>query len=177
VRIRKCITKCLLRLGSKVATPYFDRERSLLPSHRVGRIKIYGTKPFLREVTEALSLLQSKYQYGYSLVQRYVHAIIQSKTRRGVGVYLGVVFEPGCDEGSLPVTPERYAANLVRHAIAFRKQLGWQIWRSPRSELGSLNRELHAMRLLSCDPKYFHRPSNLVLQLEKQLATRKREKK
>jgi hypothetical protein len=177
VRVRKCITNCLLRLGFGVAMSNFDRERSVLPEHHFSRVKIYGEKPFVREVTEALSLLKVGYPYGYSLVQRYIRAIVQSQTRRGVGVYLGVVFERCSENGSLPVTPDRYAASLVRHAIAFRKLLGFRLWRSPRSELGSLNRELRAMRLLRCDGRYFHRPSNLVLQLERQLSARKNQKR
>ncbi len=177
MHVRRYLTKCLLLVGAALSRPSFNRERSALSECRVESILIYGTVTFVRQVSEALSLLKTGYPYGYSLAHRYIHAIVQSNSTRGMGIALAVIFQRASDEGNLPVTPDRLAANPVRHAIAFRKLLGFQIWRSARSELASLNRELHAMRLLKCDARYFHRPSNLVLQLERQLGNRSRERR
>ena len=163
------MTKWLITLAAAVTRPNYDRERSLFPNYRIDRISVYGTPGFTRQVSDALSRLKAAYPYGYSLAQRYIHAIVESNARRGMGIALGVVFQRSSGQGELPVPASRFAAHLVRHAIAFRKLLAFNIWRSPRSELGSLNRELRAMRQLGCDQEYFHRPLNIALQLERRL--------
>jgi hypothetical protein len=169
VRLEKLIAKCLIKLGTRLSEQNYDRERSALLEHCAGGVRIYGDTTFSAQVADAISQLKRAYPYGYSLVQRYIRAIIQSNTRRGKGVLIGVTYQKCTPEGGLPVTADRYAANLVRQAVASRTFLGFQIWRSPRSELHSLNRELQAMRLLHCDSKYFHRVVNLILERERQL--------
>lgn len=175
--LRKWITKGLIKAGRAPSEESYDRERSALPEHRAENVRIYGDASFTADIVEALSRLKCAYPYGYSLVQRYIHAVVQSKTRRGKGVLLGVTYQKCTAEGRLPVTPDRYAANLVRQAVASRTLLGFYIWKSSRSELHSLNRELHAMRLLKCDSKYFHRVSNLILEREEQVRKRCRGRK
>jgi hypothetical protein len=128
-------------------------------------VRIYGHPPLVSQVTEAFS--QHAYLCGYSLEQRYVRGIIQSDSRRQTGHPIRVVFRSCTPEGTLPIAPNRFAANLVRHAVIFRKQLGFGLARSRKSEYQSVNRELDAMRLLQCDQRYFHRPTNLILNIEK----------
>src|SRR5204862_5178473 len=82
------------------------------------------------------------------------------------GEPIRVVFVGSTPEGRLPVPPNRFAANLVRYAVVWRKQFGFGLFRSRKSQIQSISRELHAMRLLECDQRYFHRPTNLVLNLE-----------
>jgi hypothetical protein len=162
----------MIAAGTAATKGRYAREKEGLRRHQIGRTEIYGQDGFVNKIREAILLLRTAYPYGYLLVQRYIHAIVQSDARRGMGGYLGVIFHPDTPGRELSISPSRLAASLVRHAIGFRKFLGFQITRSPRSELHSLNRELHAMRLLRCDPKYFHGPSNRVLQIEKKLRDR-----
>jgi hypothetical protein len=158
-----------MRLTAEGADKNYDIERSRLPEDRVGRLPIYGDPPFVRDVKYALSQLQTAYPYGYSLVQRYIRGIVQSDTNPSRGTANAVVYRQTGSDGSLGVPPNWFAAALVRRAVAMRKLHNFQIWRSPRSALGSLNRELRAMRLLGCDPKYFHRQTNKILQLERKI--------
>jgi hypothetical protein len=166
---RKCITRFLFALGAVAMAPNYRREASSLREGSVGGVNIHGSSGFIASVSEALLYLKQKYPYGYRLVQRYVRGIVESGTSRGMGTPIGVIYQKTTPEGNLSVGPARYAAHLVRYAIARRKLRGFYIWRSPRSELTSLRRELKAMEILNCDRKYFHRPLNLVLQIENQL--------
>jgi hypothetical protein len=84
------------------------------------------------------------------------------------GENIQVVFVPRAADGRLPIPPNRFAANLVRYAVVWRKQFGFDLFKSRKSQFQSITRELHAMRLLGCDQKYFHRPTNLILNLEKE---------
>jgi hypothetical protein len=104
-----------------------------------------------------------------SLAQRYLRAVVESKTDPSRGETDGVVYCESDAEGGLPVAPNRFAAFLVRRAVATRKRLGFQIWRSRASALKSLERELHAMRLLQCASKYFHQQHNKILKSERHL--------
>jgi hypothetical protein len=168
VRLPGWITKFIFKGASVAYEQQYDRERAELPEHLVGSVRIYGHPPFVSQVTDALSQLHQAYPYGYSLVQRYVRGIIQSNTRRQTGHPIQVVFRSCTPEGTLPFPPDRFAANLVRHAVIFRKQLAFGLARSRKSEHQSLSRESHAMRLLHCDQKYFHRPLNLILNIERE---------
>ena len=172
VRLPRWVTKFIFKGASVASEEQYQRERANLPEHTFGALRVHGHQPFVDQVRDALSQLQRAYPYGYSLVQRYVRAIIQSESRRQTGHPIRVVFRSCTPEGKLPVAPNRFAANLVRHAVIFRKQLGFGLARSRKSEHQSLSRELHAMRLLQCDPKYFHRPNNLVLNIERDLTRR-----
>jgi len=162
------IAKLLNRVAAVIAEDQYDRERTKFPESRVGGICVHGAAPFVSDVNQALSELQRCYPYGYSLVQRYVRGIIDTDVRRRNGELIQVVFVRSTPEGRLPFPPNRFAANLVRHAVVWRKQFGFDLFRSRKSQLQSIARELHAMRLLGCDQKYFHRPTNLILNLERQ---------
>jgi hypothetical protein len=120
------------------------------------------------DVTEALAQLERSYPYGYSLVQRYVRGIIETNMPRRNGENIQVVFVQPAADGRLPIPPNRFASNLVRYAVVWRKQFGFDLFKSRKSQLQSITRELHAMRLLGCDQKCFHRPTNLILNLEKE---------
>jgi hypothetical protein len=169
MKLAKWATKYLMSLTARAAEKNYDEERSRLPERRVGRVRVYGADTFAKSVEEALELLQRAYPYGYSLVQRYIRGIVQSDTDPGRGTSNAVIYRKTTADGSLGVPANWFAAALVRRAIALRKLHGFQIWRSIRSAHGSLNRELHAMRLLECDSKYFHRQTNQILRLERRL--------
>jgi hypothetical protein len=106
------------------------------------------------------------------LVQRYIRAIVQSNTKPEKAGGSGIVYRKVNAEGRLGVAPNRFAAALVREAIALRKFTGFYIWRSPRSELLSLKQELRAMELLHCDRKYFHHIWNEILKRERLIKNR-----
>src|SRR5438128_3817301 len=60
---------------AKLLREKYDAERRDYPQQRVGNITVYGREPFVADVTRALAALSDGYPYGYSLVQRYVHAV------------------------------------------------------------------------------------------------------
>jgi hypothetical protein len=168
VRLPPIFAKLLYKGAAASAEGKYAVERAKFPESRIGNVLVHGSAPFVSEVTDALAQLQRSYPYGHSLVQRYMRGIIESETRRQIGWPIRVVFQRSTPEGRLPFPPNRFAANLVRHAVVWRKQHGFGLTRSHKSKLQSLNRELHAMRLLECDQRYFHRPTNLILNLERQ---------
>ncbi len=149
------IAKSLISAGAAATERHYGRARKTLPEHVVGNVRIYGKQPFVESAVKALSHLKDVYPYGYSLVQRYVRGIVEGDSQRGKGIFLGVVYRQWRRKRHLPIPPNRVAAQLVRQAVKMRKVMGFSIWRTPRSELGSLQRELKAMQLLGCDPKYF----------------------
>jgi hypothetical protein len=168
-RFQRRIMRWLTKAVAEGAEANYDRERSLLPERRIEKIRVYGNPIFTAQVTEALARLKQDYPYGYSLVQRYLRAVVESKTDPSRGETDGVVYSESGADGGLRVAANRFAAFLVRRAVATRKRLGFQIWRSPASALKSLERELHAMRLLQCESKYFHQQQNKILKFERQL--------
>jgi hypothetical protein len=174
MHIARWLTKSLLRTAVPGADKTYDTERSRLPEHRVGHVWVHGHSVFAAEVKQALAQLESAYPYGFSLVQRYIRAIVQSNINPNKGTANGVIYRKCNSDGSLGIPVNSFAAALVRRAVATRKLLRFHIWRSPRSALGSLNQELRAMRLLQCDPKYFHRQTNKILKLERQLKANRR---
>jgi len=168
VRVPNPIAKVLARGAAVAAEEAYERERAKFPGSRVGRLLVHGPPLFVSDVREALAQLERSYEYGYSLVQRYVRGIVSTDMYRRKGESIQVVFIRATPEGRLPCPPNRFAANLVRHAVIYRKQFGLGIFQSRKSQIQSLNRELHAMRLLGCDQKYFHKATNLILNLERQ---------
>jgi hypothetical protein len=169
MRLRRLAIKFLMKISASGAEKIYETERFLFPSHLVGRVRICGNELFLQGVTEALLTLRTNYSFGHSLVQRYIRAIIQSDADPDYGVSIGVVYHDPGPDGLLRLSPNCFAAFLVRRAAATRKLLGFQIWHSRRSALASLNRELEAMRRLNCEGRYFHQQVNKILQLERRL--------
>ncbi len=168
MQIPQPIAKLISRLATVVAEDRYERERVKFPESRVGALCVYGPETFVSDVRDALSQLQRCYPYGYSLVQRYVRAIVDTELSRWNASPARVVFVRSTSEGRLPFPPNRFAANLVSHAVVWRKKFGFDLFRSRKNNVQWLNRELHAMRLLKCDQKYFHRPTNLILNLERE---------
>jgi hypothetical protein len=167
MRVPRALAKLLYKVAAIPAEDAYTAECAKLPERRVGNVHVHGSEPFLNDVADALTQLQRSYPYGYALVQRYIRGIIGSDTHRRTGYPIQVIFQPATSEGRLPVPPNRFAANLVRYAVVYRKQIGFGLTRCRKSQVQSLNRELHAMRLLQCDQRYFHRPNNLILNLER----------
>jgi hypothetical protein len=168
MRIPSPIAKLLCKAAAIIVEDSYESERSKFPDCRIGRLHVYGSSPFVSDVTEALAQLERSYPYGYSLVQRYIRGIIETNMPRRNGENIQAVFVPPAADGRLPIPSNRLAANLVRYAVVWRKQFGFDLFKSRKSQLQSITRELHAMRLLGCDQKYFHRPTNLILNLEKE---------
>ncbi len=167
MHIPSSVARLLNKAAAVVAEGQYERECAKFAESRVDAIRVHGPAPFVSNVSEALAQLRSYYPYGYSLVQRYVRGIIVTDIRRRNGEPIRVVFVRPTPEGKLPFPPNRFAANLVRHAVVSRKQFGFGLFRSQKSQIQSISRELHAMRLLGCDQRYFHRPTNLILNLER----------
>jgi hypothetical protein len=168
MRLPRPIAKLLYKVAAGPAEDAYTAECAKLRERRVGNIRVNGSEAFVSDVSDALAQLQRGYPYGYSLVQRYIRGIVGSDTHRRTGYPIQVVFQRATADGKLPIAPNRFAANLVRYAVVYRKQNGFGLTRSRKSQLQSLNRELHAMRLLQCDQRYFHRPNNLILNLERE---------
>lgn len=137
---------------TKVLRDKYDEERRDYPQQRVGNIAVYGRKPFVEDVTRALAALADAYPYGYSLVQRYIHAleekgfvtspsISDSKHLTAFGAF-AVSTTP---EGRLAVTGERYARFLVRFAVERRRILA----SIPVSERAAIMSEKKAERAMS----------------------------
>jgi hypothetical protein len=131
----------------------YDLERSNCPTHKIANVDIYGNSVFIAQVIEALLRLHDADPYGYSLVQRYIHAIeqknIHQDTRVGAATYpaIGVRSEETTPEGRLLVTPERYAAFLVCVATHRRRGL-LHAPKSHRADLFARQREQQTMALL-----------------------------
>ncbi len=145
----------LVRAWAVAETRYYSRAKTALPEHGFGHVRIYGTPMFMSSIAQSLSKLSEVYPYGYSIVRRYIRAVVQRDPSRGTGIFLGVVYRQWRINNGLPLPPDRVAAQLVRQAVEIRKVSGFSIWRSPRSELGSLYWELKAMKVLGCEAKHF----------------------
>ncbi len=167
--VGKSVVRLLARAGAMATTGYYRRAQTALPEHAIGNIRVYGDPIFASSVAQALSRLSEVYPSGYSLVQRYIRGVVQGESRRGKGIFLGVVYRQWRRRAELPVPPDRVAAQLIRQAVKMRKVLGFSIWRSPRSELGSLYMELKAMRLLGCDAKYLADLQNEIVECQNRL--------
>ena len=163
------IARSLITTGAAATERHYRHARKTLPVHVLGNVRIYGNQPFVDSSVRALSQLNDVYPYGYSLVQRYVRGIVQGDSQRGKGIFLGVIYRQWRRKHELPFPPNRLAAQLVRQAVKMRKVSGFSIWRSPRSDLGNLYRELKAMRLLGCDSKYFDDLQNQIAKYQKRL--------
>ncbi len=155
---RKLLTRWAIRIAGKIAKNTYARKRGILPAYEVDRLRVYGSAPFTAAVIEGLSQLKRLYPYGYSLVQRYVDAVVQNDSHPGID-FNGVIYRQWKPGGKLPFAPNRLAADLVGEAVGLRRLLGFSIWR-PRSRPSSV-RELHAMKLLGCESHASDRRNSL----------------
>ncbi len=153
--VRRGVVNVLVRAWAVAETRYYSRAKTALPEHGFGHVRIYGSPMFMSSIAQSLSKLSEVYPYGYSVVRRYIRAVVQRDPSRGTGIFLGVVYRQWRINNGLPLPPDRVAAQLVRQAVEIRKVSGFSIWRSPRSELGSLYWELKAMKVLGCEAKHF----------------------
>jgi hypothetical protein len=139
---------------AKLLREKYDAERRDYPQQRVGNIIVYGRAPFVADVTRALAALADGYPYGYSLVQRYVHAVEEKGFVTSPSIEdwkhlagFGARSEKPTPEGRLPVTSERYASFLVQFA-AERRRILWSIPRSEKAAAWQKKKEQHAMSRL-----------------------------
>ena len=138
---------------AKLLRTKYDEERRDYPQQHVGNITVYGREPFVGDVTRALAALADGYPYGYSLVQRYVHAVEEKGFVTSPSVHdwkhlagFGARAE-NTEDGRLPVTTERYASFLVRFATE-RRRILWSIPRSEKAAALLKKKEQHAMSRL-----------------------------
>jgi hypothetical protein len=139
---------------AKLLREKYDEERRSYPQRRVGNITVYGHEPFVEDVTKSLAALADAYPYGYSLVQRYVHAVEEKGfvASPSIGDWkqlhgFGARTESTAPDGRLPVTGERYASFLVQFA-AERRRILWSIPRSAKAAAWQKKKEQQAMSRL-----------------------------
>jgi hypothetical protein len=139
---------------AKLLRDKYDEERRDHPQRRFGNITVYGHEPFVQDVSKSLTSLADAYPYGYSLVQRYVHAVEEKGfvTSPSIGDWkqlagFGARAENATPDGRLPVTSERYASFLVQFA-AERRRILWSIPRSEKAAAWQKKKEKHAMSRL-----------------------------
>ena len=139
---------------AKLVGKKYDDERCEYPKQRVGNITVYGHKPFVEDVTKALAALADAYPYGYSLVQRYVHAIEEKGFVTSPNIRdwkhlhgFGARAEETTPDGRLLVTAERYASFLVAFA-AERRRILLSIPRSEKAAMWQKKKAQHAMSRL-----------------------------
>lgn len=139
---------------AKLLREKYDEERRDYQQQHIGSITVYGREPFVADVTKALAALADGYPYGYSLVQRYVHAIeekglVTSPSMRDWKhlAGFGARAENTTEDGRLPVTAERYASFLVKFA-AERRRILLSIPRSQKATEMLKKKEQRAMSRL-----------------------------
>jgi hypothetical protein len=171
-RIRRAVERFRERLIIAFATlgaeREYERARSEWPERKIDEVFVYGSERFANDCAATLLVLRDDYPYGYSLVQRYVRAIVQSDLKAEIGALIGVQYDRPNAEGRIPISTKRYAAYLVRLAAGIRLSR-FLFSRSSRTELLVYRQELKAMRTVQCEPEYFHRASNEVLKREREL--------
>jgi hypothetical protein len=139
---------------AKLLREKYDEQRRDYPQHSVGNIAVYGREPFVYDVSKALAALADAYPYGYSLVQRYIHAIEEKGYVASANIRnwkelfgFGARVEDTTSDGRLTVTGERYASFLVRFA-AERRRVLWSIPGSTKAAALLRKKEQHAMSRL-----------------------------
>jgi len=139
---------------AKLLREKYDEERRDYPQRRIGNITVYGREPFVQDVTKTLAALADAYPYGYSLVQRYIHAVEEKGFVTSPNIRdwkhlsgFGARAEDATPHGRLPVTTERYASFLVRFATE-RRRILWSIPRSEKAVALLKKKEQHAMSRL-----------------------------
>lgn len=168
------VAKWLGLIAAEAATGVFERERARWQRSSIEGVDVFGNAAFVEDVRVALSELRQLYGFGYSLVRRYVRAVVESDVDPAKGASIGVVYRRTYDGGGLGTPPTWFAAALVRRAVATRKLVGFHIWRSRRSAVASLNHEIRAIDRLKCNGEYRHRQMNKLFQLERQIRERAR---
>jgi hypothetical protein len=158
-----CIVKRLNRLAGKIAAQYFSQARSEEGERVVFDISIIGSNQFRDEVTESIHLLKNKYPFGYSLLQRYISAIVAFSRRIDYGVVEGLCFEVPMQNGNLPWHTDRFAALLVRDAILARlAKHDLCIFRNPRVQSLAWEAELRCMKMLGCHSDYIKQQEDYI---------------
>ena len=150
----------------KTVQRVYQAESSRFPLRQFGVIKIYGTDNFVLRVSASLESLKKSYAFGYSLVQRYIHAVIESDVTYVMGCGIGVWYERTAPSSPFAAGPARYASYMVRRAIGERQSLGFAVRSSSRALAAVLRREMHAMELLGCDFAYVRSIRAKIQQLE-----------
>jgi hypothetical protein len=142
-----------------------------LPQRKVGRVTIHGSDAFLDDVSDALRWLETGFPYGFSLVQRYIRAVVAGKPRRGAQP-TGVWYIPTTAGGRVPSARNRFAAVLVSFAVSTRIILHYLPTKS-RAQVVARRWERRAMELLNCHPLYLRRQAAHLEAAERRYAATK----
>lgn len=155
VAVNKKFTATCAAALSPWAEIVYRHYRSTKPQHRVGNLIIVGNDLFAAIVVNAVKLLELHDRNGYSLVQRFVRAIVEKKKEQELGYVIGVQFEVANSSGEPAWDTKRIAACLVRTAVHTRlfRHHHVCLWFS-RPQLVALRRELRSMKLLGCNPAH-----------------------
>src|SRR5438876_8557096 len=129
--VAKFLQKWMTR--RKTVNRVYEAESSRVAPRNVGVIKIYGSEDFVLRVSTALEALKGFYPFGYSLVQRYIHSVIESDVDPQIGILTGVLYEPTTRGSPFAAGPARYAAYLVRRAVGERQSVGSAVRSSSRA--------------------------------------------
>jgi hypothetical protein len=165
LRLAKSFQKWMA--NRKTGQRVYKGECSRFPLRRIGVTKVYGSDDFVQRVRTALETLKIFYPFGYSLVQRYVHSVIESDVKPEMGITMGVLYERTAPNSPFAAGPARYAAYMVRRAVGQRQSLGFAVRSSPRALAAILKREAHAMALVRCDSTYIRYIRAQIQQLER----------
>lgn len=158
-----CIVKKVNRLAGVIAEQYFLQARCEEGERIVFDISIIGSNQFRDEVTESIHLLKNEYPFGYSLLQRYISAVVAFSKRIDYGVVGGLCFEVPMQNGNLPWHTNRFAALLVRDAILARlARRDLCIFRNPRVQAIAWEVELRCMKMLGCHHDYIKQHEDYV---------------
>ena len=118
-RIQLGITKFFQKwmANRKTVQRVYEAESSRFPLRQFGVIKIHGTDNFDLRVSASLESLKESYPFGYSLVQRYIHGVIESSVTPVMGCGIGVLYQRTARASPFAAGPARYA--MLPQSLAF----------------------------------------------------------
>lgn len=149
------LSRAINSCAGRVTQHYLSAASAEEGERIVSDISVVGSNLFRDEVAESIHLLKSKYPFGYSLVRRYVKAIIAFPRRVDFGVVEGVCFEVPQTDGGLAWRVNRFAALLFRSAILVRlSRHGICVFRNSQVQSVAWRAELRCMEKLGCHPDY-----------------------
>lgn len=161
--MRKSAVRLLNKTAAKIAEAFYSGARSKDAERIVGKISVIGSNPFRDQVTESIDHLQRHHAFGYSLVQRYIRAVVALPKPVDFGFVGGLCFEMPGPTGRLPWSTDRFAALLVRDAIFAREsKYDLCVFRNTRVQLVAWKAELRCMKLLGCHVDYIKQQEDFI---------------
>lgn len=149
--------------AGKIAQQHLSDVQAEEGERFIGDMSVLGSNTFRDEVTASIILLKDKYPFGYSLMQRYISAIVSFPRRIDFGIVSGLCFEVPRANSSLAWHPNRFAALLVRRAILARlSKQGFCVFRNRRVQSVAWKAELRCMKMLDCHPDYIKQQEDYI---------------